>query len=45
MMAFGIGLRECFELVDDRLHVGVFVAFAEKICEEVRQWRRTKRRA
>lgn len=35
VMALRIGLRERFELVDDRLHVGVFVALGEKVGEEM----------
>src|SRR4030095_6605727 len=42
MMAFGIGLRERFELVDDCLHVGVFIAFGEEISKEMRQRCRAK---
>ena len=45
MMAFGIGLRERFELVDDRLHVGVFVAFGEEVRKEMRHRCGAKRRA
>ena len=35
MMTIGIGLLECFELMDDRLHVGVFVPLGEKVGEEM----------
>src|SRR5262245_34044096 len=45
MMAVRIRLRERFELMDDRFHVGVSVAFAEKVRKEVRQWSGAKRRA
>ena len=45
VMAFGIGLCKRFELVDDRLHVGVLVAFGEEVGKEVRQRRGAKRRA
>ena len=37
MMAFGLGLCESFELMDDRLHVGMFVTLREEVGEEVRQ--------
>ena len=45
MMLLGVGLRQCLELVDDRLHVGVLIAFGEKIREEMRQRSSTKGRA
>jgi hypothetical protein len=45
MMAVRIRLRQRFELMDDRFHVGVSVAFAEKVRKEVRQWSGAKRRA
>ena len=45
MMAFGIGLCESFELVDDRLHIGVFIAFGEEVRKEMRQRCGAKRRA
>src|SRR5262245_8765861 len=44
-VTFGIGLCQRSELVDDRFHISVSVAFAEKIRKEMRQRRRTKRRA
>src|SRR5262245_9595737 len=44
MMTFWIGLRERFELVNDRLHVGVLVAFGKKIGEEMSQRSGAKRR-
>ena len=34
MMAFGIGLGERFELVDNRLYVGVLVAFGERFAKK-----------
>ena len=45
MVAFGIGLRQCLELMNDRLHVGVSIALGKEVCKEVRQRRRAKRRA
>src|SRR4051812_40352810 len=45
MMAFRVGLRECLELMDDRLHVGVSVAFGKEVCKEVRQRSRAERGA
>src|SRR5919108_2668723 len=43
MMTLRIGLLESFELVNDRLHIGEFVSFGEKVCEEMCQRRCTKR--
>jgi len=44
MVAVRIGLCESLELVDDGLHIGVFITFAEKVGEEMRQRRRAKPR-
>ena len=45
MMAFRLGLLKGFELVEDRLQIGIFVPFGEKVREEMCQRRRAKRRA
>lgn len=45
VVTVGIRLRECFELVDDRLHVGVLVALGKEVRKEVRQWGGAKRGA
>lgn len=45
MMPFGIGLRQRFELMNDRLHVSVAIALGKEVCKEVRQRCRAKRRA
>src|SRR5919106_3532280 len=45
MMDVMIGPLESFELMEDGLQIGVLVAFGEKVREEMRQRRRTKRRA
>ena len=44
MMAFRVGRRERFELMDDGLHVCVLIAFNEEVRKEVRQGSRAKRR-
>lgn len=40
--SIGVGLGQCFELMDDGLHIGVSVAFGEEVGKKVRHWGRAK---
>ena len=43
-MAFGVGLGEGAKLMNDRLRIGVFIALAKHVGEEVRHRRHAERR-
>jgi hypothetical protein len=42
VVVFGVGLSQCFELMDDRLDVGVLIAFCEEVRKEMCQWSSAK---
>jgi hypothetical protein len=45
MVIVRIGLRQRLELIDDRLHVGLWIALGKHVGEKMRQRRRAERRA